>query len=189
MTPCVASQPLLQEEEYDERRSPRPISKAVFPRDERGRAYFPPGWVAGMLEETATEDLWKLAPKLKATKVRTTLPPDTILELFKERRLAGSHIHRFTFIECEMLGDASPFIERYATSFNQKGKKVANVFDGETFPSGTQFKLKVIAPRIFEWHIQTLLEIGGIVKGIGPSALRRKGLGRFRVLEFKRVST
>jgi len=186
-TPCVASQTVLLSEERDEK-GRKVISKYVFPRDQRGRAYFPPGWIAGLLENVATKDFWQLAPMLRATNVQTTLPPDQILKLFENQRLAGSHIRNFTFMECEIIGEASPFFDRYSISFKDKsGKKAANIFDGETFPAGTQFKLKILAPRIFYKQSRTLLEIGGGIEGVGPLSLRRQGFGRFKVLSFKRV--
>jgi hypothetical protein len=186
-TPCVASQPLLLDEEYDEK-GRKKISKAVFPRDENGKAYFPPGWIAGLLEETSRKDLWKLAPQLKETKVELSLSPEKVMEIFKENRLAASHIHQFTFMDCEILGNASPVIQRYATSFDMKGKQSANIFDAETFPTGTQFRIKIIAPKIFYQQLKVLLEIGGAIQGIGPSAMRRKGYGRFKVVSFKKVA-
>lgn len=187
VTPCVASQPLLLDETTDDT-GRKIVSKQVFPRDERGKAYFPPGWVAGMMEEVARKDLWTMSPQLKATKVRITLPPERILEIFKKLRFAAYYVHNLTFFECEILGDASPVVQRYAGSYtDQRGQKKANVFDGETFQAGTQFKLKIIAPKIFKRHIQTLLEIGCAVEGIGPGALRRKDFGRWKVLSFERV--
>lgn len=179
-SPIVATQPVLDPEECDEK-GKKKIAKMIFSRNHDGKPSISPKWIAGMLDVCATRDLWKLSS------VKTTLSSEAIEKLFGDLRLAGMHIQKFFFYGSEIVGTPKLAIERFSISFkNQKGQRVANIFDAEVMDTETPFKIRISMPAVFQKHVLTLLEIGSKVVGIGNK--RNEGnYGRFKVVSFKEV--
>jgi len=188
LSPVAASNPTgLPNVDLTDEKGRKQIDTYAFPRGQDGKPTIPSNWTAALLDKTATKDIWRQAEQLNKTGIKTTLKPQQITEIFEKLRLSGFQVHRFVFYGPKILGDALPSVRTYVTAINQKGKERSAIYKAETFDDGTQFTQYLLMPKQFEKHVLTLFELGGSLQGIGAAALRRKGLGRFKVLSLKEV--